>query len=117
MEQATKEQYKACFVHNNKTHNQQKEIYMWEKIANMTLECKVKTKIIIKMNYKLLTKITKHNLERKNLEKKQVINNHHQMQNISQKWNPRRMQGKNENLAPPKKKDELNVKPNKNRSR
>jgi hypothetical protein len=39
----------------------------------MTLECEVKTKIIMKMNYKLLTKITKHNPKRKNVENKQVI--------------------------------------------
>lgn len=69
------EQYKACFVHNNKTHNQQKERKNMRKdCKSMTLKCKVKTKIIMKMNYKLLTKITKHNLERKNLKKKQAMN-------------------------------------------
>jgi hypothetical protein len=56
-----------------------------ERLQSMTLKCKVKTKIIMKMNYKLFTKITKHNPERKNLKSKLVINEHHQMQNISQK--------------------------------
>lgn len=40
MEQATKEQYKACFIHNNKTHNRQKEyifLYIREKITKHDL--------------------------------------------------------------------------------